>query len=204
MRQRCGWGRRQTLLAPPDVAKRRPQRFFVAFVAFAGAPAALETLADAEALVAEAFVAEAFVATAFVAAAFAAAAFVATALVGAALVGEGRVLAEDAAAPAFFAAEALLLVLSAALKAAAGLNATDFDAGTFTVAWVWGLRAVRGPRDLGSNEPNPKIDTRFPAFTSPIMAAATASTAASDCFLSRPVEVWTAWASSVLFTATSR
>ena len=169
----------------------RPQRFFVAF---AGAPVALEPLADAGA----------FAAAAFGATAFAAAAFVAAAFVAAALVGEGRALVADAAAPAFFAADALPLVLSAALKAAAGLKATDFDAGTFTVAWVWGLRAVRGPRDLGSNEPNPKIDTRFPAFTSPIMAAATASTAASDCFLSRPVEAWTAWASSVLFTATSR
>ena len=184
----------------------RPQRFFVAF---AGAPVALEPLADAGAFAAAAFGATAFTAAAFAAAAFgatafAAAAFVAAAFVAAALVGEGRALVADAAAPAFFAADALPLVLSAALKAAAGLKATDFDAGTFTVAWVWGLRAVRGPRDLGSNEPNPKIDTRFPAFTSPIMAAATASTAASDCFLSRPVEAWTAWASSVLFTATSR
>jgi hypothetical protein len=45
-------------------------------------------------------------------------------------------LAADAGTEAFFAAEDLALVLRASLKADAGLKATDFDAGTFTVACV--------------------------------------------------------------------
>lgn len=39
-----------------------------------------------------------------------------------------------AGAAAFFAAADLALVLSASLKAEAGLKATDLDAGTFTVS----------------------------------------------------------------------
>jgi len=101
-----------------------PQRFLAALADFAGATG----LAGAAGLAA-AFVGR----TAFTGeATLAAAAFDEDATFDAL----DRPLVAGAGAAAFFAAADRALVLSASLKADAGLKATDFDAGTFTVAWV--------------------------------------------------------------------
>src|SRR5579875_2956449 len=62
---------------------------------------------------------------------------------------------------------------------------------------------MRAALDRGSKEPKPKMETRLPDLISEMIDSVTASTAASDRFLSRPVIEATLSASSVLFTATS-
>src|SRR5437868_4534435 len=82
---------------------------------------------------------------------------------------------------AVFADDAFLppRVLSASLKALAGVNRTLLDAAIFTGSPVCGLRPMRAARAVGLNVPNPKMLTRLPALASAITASNNAVTAVS-------------------------
>src|SRR5215472_12385735 len=74
--------------------------------------------------------------------------------------------------------------LTSALKSAPARNLGTEDFGTWMVAPVAGLRAVRAGRSLFSNTPNPVIATLSPLATADWMVSRTAFSASAADFLS--------------------